>query len=670
MKLNRKGYMLVEIIISFSIAMAIAMFLLNLTIKFKNTSEDLYHSTLYLSDKIAITKNIMNDLDNTMVENYESCPGNCILLKSAEETKKIEVIQEASGATTIKYGKVDNTNKYQVDDVSYYEKQINNALMVGNISLQIENGNYFIIKIPVNSLYDKNDYDILIMSQRNPKKHIITFDYNYLPNNILKNQNDILTYQFSPQRYNIGTVEYITGDPHAPTVGNTIKLTRKYTPALQVGRNNNLNSDLTDDVPRVSIIHKENIINANIAIEKNQTYTYMVFTKANSDITIDEFGYNTETKDKIDVKTTWQRIVKTFTAGTTTTALSFKMKNENWGLPNPNYPATETSPIIENGIYISDLQLAKGIIPTETVAKEKGESLGTLPTPTREGFDFDGWYTDPIEGDKIDETTTSSEDTTYYAHWKLNKVTVTYDINYLPHNLASYDCNADHYILPNNNVTATFNCVNFPTNNAIDNALRVLVTDRKQSVEVGGSTIPNLRNTEVDTINEDSWYILEATMRREVPGTDAKARSYTIEVNHSQQSSTGTWQINYLTNDWNKIYVVFKARDAENLSWHGISVGSTEWQKADGINNYNKLFLANLGIQEITKPETYRDSLVDAIKEEEVVGDTIKKLPPAPTRPGYKFNGWYTRPASGTQISSETIVPNYNVIYYAHWTKN
>ena len=46
--------------------------------------------------------------------------------------------------------------------------------------------------------------------------------------------------------------------------------------------------------------------------------------------------------------------------------------------------------------------------------------LGSLSNPTRSGYTFLGWYTDPIDGDKIDSSTLVTEDTTYYAHWQYN----------------------------------------------------------------------------------------------------------------------------------------------------------------------------------------------------------------------------------------------------------
>ena len=55
--------------------------------------------------------------------------------------------------------------------------------------------------------------------------------------------------------------------------------------------------------------------------------------------------------------------------------------------------------------------------------------IGSLPTPTRLGYSFDGWYTAANGGIKITETTTVTTDITLYAHWITNTYTVTYNTN-------------------------------------------------------------------------------------------------------------------------------------------------------------------------------------------------------------------------------------------------
>jgi uncharacterized repeat protein (TIGR02543 family) len=47
-----------------------------------------------------------------------------------------------------------------------------------------------------------------------------------------------------------------------------------------------------------------------------------------------------------------------------------------------------------------------------------GDSIGTLPTTTRNGYIFDGWWTAKSGGTKISASTKISNNITFYAHWK------------------------------------------------------------------------------------------------------------------------------------------------------------------------------------------------------------------------------------------------------------
>lgn len=55
--------------------------------------------------------------------------------------------------------------------------------------------------------------------------------------------------------------------------------------------------------------------------------------------------------------------------------------------------------------------------------------LGTLPTPTRKYYSFDGWYSAPEGGVKYTATSTLKQSATLYAHWNGNPYTVTLDAN-------------------------------------------------------------------------------------------------------------------------------------------------------------------------------------------------------------------------------------------------
>lgn len=64
-----------------------------------------------------------------------------------------------------------------------------------------------------------------------------------------------------------------------------------------------------------------------------------------------------------------------------------------------------------------------------TVSREvnNGTKLGTLPTASRKGYTFDGWYTAKVGGNKISSATVVKNDVTYYAHWSIIMGDVTLD---------------------------------------------------------------------------------------------------------------------------------------------------------------------------------------------------------------------------------------------------
>ncbi len=82
-------------------------------------------------------------------------------------------------------------------------------------------------------------------------------------------------------------------------------------------------------------------------------------------------------------------------------------------------------------IYLADtvtvrFNSAGGIISETTRVIEKGTAVGTLPTTEKAGFIFEGWFTDPTNGEQINSSTIVSNDVTYYAHWTED---VTAEIN-------------------------------------------------------------------------------------------------------------------------------------------------------------------------------------------------------------------------------------------------
>ncbi len=67
---------------------------------------------------------------------------------------------------------------------------------------------------------------------------------------------------------------------------------------------------------------------------------------------------------------------------------------------------------------------ANGGSPTPSaITRKEGEAYGTLPTVTKSGFTFDGWYTAVNGGVKVVATTEVAGNVMLYAHWTMSSAT-------------------------------------------------------------------------------------------------------------------------------------------------------------------------------------------------------------------------------------------------------
>lgn len=133
-------------------------------------------------------------------------------------------------------------------------------------------------------------------------------------------------------------------------------------------------------------------------------YTYIFEAKASDNVNLlvgSEEGGHSEVK----ANTTWNRYSYTFTATPDRDYKAFVFYN--W--------IGEENTTLE----IRNLQIQEGELSTSQVVKKNNIKFGELLYLKRDNYQFLGWYTDPINGDKIDENTIVPKDnTTYYAHWK------------------------------------------------------------------------------------------------------------------------------------------------------------------------------------------------------------------------------------------------------------
>ena len=85
-----------------------------------------------------------------------------------------------------------------------------------------------------------------------------------------------------------------------------------------------------------------------------------------------------------------------------------------------HWESNET-PKQESKIYTLTYNANGGSVSPKNKAIKEGASYGSLPTPTRSGYTFDGWYTNASGGSKVSSSTKMTKDTTIYAHWTKNE---------------------------------------------------------------------------------------------------------------------------------------------------------------------------------------------------------------------------------------------------------
>ncbi len=158
-KLNNKGYMLIELIVSAVMAFSLGYYLLNLTYNFADRNENLYLSNIMLSYKALVTKNIMNDLEKLTITEVKSTNNN-----------EVEITTKESETRTIYIDSNSNTIKYKEGNNTIYTKKFKDNIKIE----QQEDGKYYkliskdklqIITITYSNIYIKDKYNINLLLQ-------------------------------------------------------------------------------------------------------------------------------------------------------------------------------------------------------------------------------------------------------------------------------------------------------------------------------------------------------------------------------------------------------------------------------------------------------------------------------------------------------------------------
>ena len=298
-----------------------------------------------------------------------------------------------------------------------------------------------------------------------------------------------------------------------------------------------------------------------------------------------------------------------------------------------------------------------------------GEKYGELPTPTRAGHNFVGWYTKTTGGQNVTSETivNLSGNQTLYAHWEsvsswVNKPTIR---------LSATEPDAYGKVQVSIHISESDKIAYYAFGVEYDSSIFEVDTSAGDYVDKGGRiglSLASVDGTFHGTSNfqyNHNWKSVE----------DGDIKIFLI----SDLDTDG------FTEKEKTITFFFRVKDGVGFSQAGHeqqAVFSISSQKRDNTSCFQVGNMEGEKLEFPTKdysvtvvlPYQYTVSFnpnggaVDPGSKTVTWGQPYGELP-TPTRTGYDFAGWYTKATGGQEVTSETIVNlTGNQTLYAHWT--
>ncbi|MBQ9019119.1 MAG: InlB B-repeat-containing protein [Bacilli bacterium] len=342
------------------------------------------------------------------------------------------------------------------------------------------------------------------------------------------------------------------------------------------------------------------------------------------------------------------------------------------------------------------------------IVRTINQEIGVLPTTTKEGYNFIGWYTEETGGDKIEPTTPVTSNVTYHAHWvKIvckkattlhteacvsggtctgygykNNDTITYGVipeDDIPLAGYAYDCDVN-----NDGVydAATERFYYTRTNDdGVENAVLVHFTSYDENGQMDnrkdrGSYV---YDTALTYLPDSSTWTNPA-----LTSFDGKVSRFINHEDLTEACGTVTYDdANYLKTCQ---YFMENSRfQSSNLGRAGIwieKIGNTYYRIQSGTRMVNSV--ANTSENTARPVIEIPYNTLDGYKERVAYNVTFNSLGgssipsvirysnqqigslPRPTKEGFTFDGWYTDNTFETEVTPETRI-NSNVTLYAKW---
>lgn len=250
-----------------------------------------------------------------------------------------------------------------------------------------------------------------------------------------------------------------------------------------------------------------------------------------------------------------------------------------------------------------------------------------MPTPSRTGYNFDGWYTSKTGGSSVSSSTKASKNMTVYAHWTAIIYRITFDA-----------CGGT--------VSPTSKHAEYGTTITPPTPTRAgYVFDGWYTSATGGSSVTSLKVTKHQTLYAH-WTPVKYTISFNANGGTVSPTSITVESGNTLSALPTPTKEGYYF-----------------LGWYTSVSGGTKVTSLTVTKNQTLYAYWKVKIYPIYLDANGGTVPIESISVDH--GGTISSLP-TPTRSGYSFLGWYTSPYGGEEVTTSTIVTE-SMTIYAHW---
>jgi len=267
-----------------------------------------------------------------------------------------------------------------------------------------------------------------------------------------------------------------------------------------------------------------------------------------------------------------------------------------------------------------------------------GGKLSSLPTPTRSGYLFEGWYTVSAAtgGTEVTTGTAFTANATVYARWSLVKYVIIFDA-------------AGGTVSPYYGMTGTGGKLSSLPSSAKRNGYTFVDW---YTEEIGGKRVTTSTVFEGDATIYAHWTPVLYGITYNLNGgavSPANPTSYTIET------------ADFTLNNPTRIAYTFAGWTGANGTSKQTDV--TVWSGSTG----DKSFTANWTSNVYTITFDPNGSTVTTKTAKTVTGGKLSSLPSPAARTGYSFDGWYTEVTGGTKVTTSYVFGE-DATVYARWT--